>query len=100
MKTDELNKKLYKRKEKPKQKIDWGLSLMTFIENHVITFMVFLLGFLFAIFYGLTCVSDETWKAIGNAIKWTFNFFWWVPVVCFIISAIYKFRGSIQYKRR
>ena len=98
MKNDELNKKLYKRKHK--QKIDWGLTIMTFIENHTITVMIIFLGFLFALFYGLTYVSDETWKAIGNAIEWTFNYFWWVPVVYFIISAIYKFIDSIKYKRK
>lgn len=41
MKTDEINNKLYKKKEKPQRKIDWGLSVMTFIENHVITFMLY-----------------------------------------------------------
>lgn len=97
---ENLNEKLYKKKKKQKREIDWGWTISTFIENHIITFMIFLLGFLFVIFYGITCVSDETWKAIGNAIKWTFNYFWWVPVVCFIISAIYKFIGSIKYKRR
>lgn len=95
MKTDEINNKLYKKKEKPQRKIDWGRSISKFVDEYdMLAFIIFMiiLSIVFSIIVYLFMLIPK------EALPYIFIALGICAVIWFIWSVIHKFKKVMVHK--